>query len=385
MECHKCEINQKIQEVVQKFPKGDAPEELIAGLRNACLACSHGCSSCKTTYSVTTKDGKKERRDERTLDLRARYESAIAIASHETPETLAQLQEIVASADSLDCRFSEEQVIEAKKRLYDHEHIDDYRKRIVRMNKRCSSCKRSADDNPSNHGQIFVSLDSGEAYDGKESVDSRSDWMLSNMSPDYAAQLPNEKTARDEEFSTLFPRDLTPADIEEKLKHEFMNLLSLDEMDKMLCVMLMSKKKDKMAQYKVRFNSIVDFARMEWIPECMQFENGNGPFLRAALEDLVKHIRSQNMIPPSDPATANDSGRKMSELERLVVAAEDALYGERAKRKGITKQAAHARFMRIIKKMPTLMAVAHDTIGKGSGGSGKVIDTDTEQMEFGFF
>lgn len=396
MECQKCNTSRLIQEVLAKYPKGDAPEEVLAPLRKACLDCSHGCSSCKTVYTIKRGD-KKEKYEERTLDYRAKVEKTIAKyggRNAETTESLVRLRSIVEQADSPNSPYTDEDYAEAIRRLRAHEELADARSRLLRLDRRCANCTRSADDNPSNHGQIFVSLDSGEATGGKESVESRSDWMLSNMDDEYKAGLSNEKTARDEHDSSLFRKGMTNDEIEESLRNEFINFLDLDEVDKLLCVMLMSKKKDWLSKSFVRFYTIADFAKMEWVPECMQFQNGNGPYLFAALKDIVDYHRRVSAedaaADPSAPALTPEERQKRDEirantLNRLLASAEQALYGERATRKGITKQAAHARFLRIVKKMPILMAVAHGTIGKGGGGGAGRAERDTTQLDFGFF
>lgn len=52
----------------------------------------------------------------------------------------------------------------------------------------------------------------------------------------------------------------------------------------------------------------------------------------------------------------------------------------------ISKQAAHARFVRVVKRVPILAAIAHGQIGKGKGGGAKRSQSGSEerQIEFNF-
>ena len=178
----------------------------------------------------------------------------------------------------------------------------------------CLTCARvSNDDNPSNHGQTFVSLDSGncQANSGRAKtthtddnvVLSRADWIgmhcapevdnkMYGQTPDVSLMLKEEMDYSEgiiNETSTILP-----AEVEDRLRTEFSNFVSLDIIDKLLLSCVLSGM------------NIAEFAKMLWFPYSIV-----------------------------DPKT------------RMV--------------KSITKQAAHARWINICKKFPVFMAVASST------------------------
>lgn len=175
----------------------------------------------------------------------------------------------------------------------------------------CLTCSQvSNDDNPSNHGQSFVSLDSGNCQSGAgraktthtddNIVLSRADWIGMHrapeidassygVSPDIALIKKEEPDAfEDSENKTA---SLLPPEIEDRLRKEFSNFVALDIIDKLLLSCLLSGM------------NIAEFAKMLWFPYSIV-----------------------------DPKT------------RIV--------------KSITKQAAHARWINVCKKFPTFIAVA---------------------------
>lgn len=175
----------------------------------------------------------------------------------------------------------------------------------------CLTCSKvSNDDNPSNHGQTFVSLDSGncQANSGRAKsthtddnvVLSRADWIGLHrapelpdseygMSPDVNLMMKEEPEA----FAKKDSRNSTslPPEVEDRLRTEFANFQSLDIIDKLLLSCVLSGM------------NIAEFAKMLWFPYSIV-----------------------------DPKT------------RVV--------------KAITKQAAHARWINICKRFPVFMAVA---------------------------
>lgn len=175
----------------------------------------------------------------------------------------------------------------------------------------CLTCSQvSNDDNPSNHGQTFVSLDSGscQANSGRAKsthtddnvVLSRADWIGMHHAPEVADRFYGQTPAlnlmmKEEpeafENSSEKTSTLLPVDVEDKLRKEFSNFVSLDIIDKLLLSCVMSGM------------NIAEFAKMLWFPYSIV-----------------------------DPKT------------RMV--------------KSITKQAAHARWINICKRFPVFMAVA---------------------------
>lgn len=186
--------------------------------------------------------------------------------------------------------------------------IDELRNAFQVVCLTCSSV--SNDDNPSNHGQTFVSLDSGscQANSGRARsthtddniVLSRADWIGLHRAPDYDESTfgtapdtclmmkedAENGTGYSEETATTLPQS-----IEDKLRIEFSNFVSLDIIDKLLLSCIMSGM------------NIAEFAKMLWFPYSIV-----------------------------DPKT------------RMV--------------KSITKQAAHARWINICKRFPVFMSVA---------------------------
>lgn len=195
----------------------------------------------------------------------------------------------------------------------------------------CLVCSRdSNDDNPSNHGQTFYSLDSGScnANSGKARhsatddnvVLSRADWIGSHASVDYTpssygadprislmekeelalktlpshanSQAPTTTQAHDPHSSSTLPPD-----IEDTLRKEFSNFASLDIIDKMLLSCIISGM------------NIAEFAKMLWLPFSI-----------------------------------------VNPLDRTI--------------RPITKQAAHARWTNIIRRFPTFAAIASASIAR---------------------
>ena len=175
----------------------------------------------------------------------------------------------------------------------------------------CLTCaKVSNDDNPSNHGQTFVSLDSGSCqtnsglakstHTDDNVVMSRADWIGMHRAADVDDRMfgtdPGENIMIKEE-SDEFEKaangssSLLPPDVEDRLRKEFANFVELDIIDKLLLSCIMSGM------------NIAEFAKMLWFPYSIV-----------------------------DPKT------------RQV--------------KSITKQAAHARWINICKRFPVFMSVA---------------------------
>ena len=191
----------------------------------------------------------------------------------------------------------------------------------------CLTCSRvSNDDNPSNHGQTFVSLDSGncQADSGRAKstatddniVQSRADWIGLHKSPDVE----DSSYGRDPAFGIIESEEpdailkkqnstatLLPPEVEDRLRAEFSNFVELDIIDKMLLSCIMSGM------------NVAEFAKMLWFPY-----------------SLV------------DPVT------------RQV--------------KSVTKQAMHARWKNICRRFPVFMAVAINSMKDDDKGVQKLRD-----------
>lgn len=175
----------------------------------------------------------------------------------------------------------------------------------------CLTCSNvSDDDNPSNHGQTFVSLDSGncQANSGRAKsthtddnvVLSRADWIGMHRAPDVEEKgyglAPDVSLMMKEEPDSFENRELKtstmlPVEVEDRLRKEFSNFVSLEIIDKLLVSCLLSGM------------NIAEFAKMLWFPYSIV-----------------------------DPKT-----RKV---------------------KSITKQAAHARWINICKRFPVFLAIS---------------------------
>jgi hypothetical protein len=202
------------------------------------------------------------------------------------------------------------------------------------LSKACCYCSQhSSDDNPSNHGQTFVSLDDAENVGG-EYNDAKQDFIISNAKEGYSraslAGDPFENVAEKSELAYLKEHDKPeyrrrlaasrevsytnlPAAVEQVLKKELMDFASLEIQDMMLLCCCM------------KGITISEFATMRWFPRGMLFKN------------------SSTLKP-------------------------------------VTKQASHARFMNVIKKFPTFKTVARylrpDNVNKGGGYRGKKREED---------
>lgn len=175
----------------------------------------------------------------------------------------------------------------------------------------CLTCSKvSNDDNPSNHGQTFVSLDSGncQSNSGRAKsthtddnvVLSRADWIGSHRAPELEdksylqspdIQIMMKEEPESFEDSNSKTSTMLPPDVEDRLKAEFSNFVSMDIFDKLLLSCVLSGM------------NIAEFAKMLWFP--------------------------YSIVDPKS--------RKV---------------------KSITKQAAHARWINICKRFPVFMAVA---------------------------
>lgn len=192
------------------------------------------------------------------------------------------------------------------------EIIDELRQAFQAV---CLTCSKvSNDDNPSNHGQTFVSLDSGncQANTGRAKsshtddnvVLSRADWIGLHRAPELedssGGMSPALNLMMKEEPETFKRREdqtstSLPPEVEDRLRTEFANFQSLDIIDKLLLSCILSGM------------NIAEFAKMLWFPYSIV-----------------------------DPKT------------RVV--------------KSITKQAAHARWINICKRFPVFMAVAASSV-----------------------
>lgn len=192
----------------------------------------------------------------------------------------------------------------------------------------CYCSMHSNDDNPSNHGQSFVSLDDTENVGG-EYNDAKQDYIISNAKEGFSESSltdnPYEALAEKDDLEHLkrtnpneYERRIAkakevgytnlPASVEQVLKRELMSFASLEIQDMMLLCCCM------------KGITISEFATMRWFPRGMLFKN------------------SQTLKP-------------------------------------VTKQASHARFMNVIRKFPQFKSVARylrpDGVDKGGGFRGK--------------
>lgn len=165
----------------------------------------------------------------------------------------------------------------------------------------CLTCSRdSNDDNPSNHGQTFVSMDSGNcsSNSGRAATSatddnvvlSRADWIGSHAAADYSHTLygvdpsdalqrkenPKEAEAADNDQTSLLP-----SDVEDVLRKEFSNFAALDIIDKILLACVVSGM------------NIAEFAKMLWLPYSIVNPQDNTihPITKQAA-----HARWQNII-----------------------------------------------------------------------------------------
>lgn len=165
----------------------------------------------------------------------------------------------------------------------------------------CLTCSRdSNDDNPSNHGQTFVSMDSGNcrSNSGKAATSatddnvvlSRADWIGSHAAADYnpsqyggdpTAALQRKENPQAAEAAENAGVTLLPSEVEDMLRKEFSNFAALDIIDKMLLSCVVSGM------------NIAEFAKMLWLPYSIVNPQDNTihPITKQAA-----HARWQNII-----------------------------------------------------------------------------------------
>ena len=188
----------------------------------------------------------------------------------------------------------------------------------------CLTCSRiSNDDNPSNHGQVFVSLDSGncQANSGaaKNSatddnvVVSRADWIGLHRAQDYEqsgyGSDPAKEVIQKEEPGLVKDRHsvtVLPTEIEDRLRQEFAKFLSLDVIDKMLVCCIMSGM------------NLAEFAKMLWFPYSIVDPNTRKikPITKQAVHARWANITSKHPVFLSIAASSMGSRRRRDDFVR---------------------------------------------------------------------
>ena len=296
MQCEKCKVKAQLDELLARHPDGNAPEEERSRLIDACVVCSHGCVDAKGKPRCRLYPRKTALQKELAKLKKALSERALAVENLKrkgNPDLYGYALAVETGRYNADRTF-----LESRQKAYDA---------ILRE---CAECNRSSDDNPSNSGQSFVSIDEGTSGDPlSDTNDAIADWILEK-------RITNRSTDPD----SVRPVRITslPEQVEDTLRMQLSAFSQLDLADKFLVCVLMTNK----PRSNDRFYSIADFAK-KFAPYVF--------------------------------------GRPIS------------------------KQAAHARYVRVVKRMPILAAIAHGQIGKGKGGAKKQsIDPEEAQLEFNF-
>lgn len=289
MECNRCPVKPILHAFTQANLENSLgrmkTKQIIAAVNNLKVNIKGICESCHTLPSKTN-----ELVDDLKEAWNSRYEVLVRSIQKDT-------QDLMPAVEKLQDAF-----------------------RAV-----CLTCSRvSNDDNPSNHGQTFVSLDSGncQADSGRAKstatddniVQARADWIGLHKSPDVeessyggdpASILMQEEEPEILERKLMSTVTRLPPEIEDKLRAEFSNFVALDIIDKMLVSCIMSGM------------NVAEFAKMLWLPY-----------------SLV------------DPVT------------RQV--------------KSVTKQAMHARWKNVCKRFPIFMSIAANSMKDGENGIKKL-------------
>lgn len=175
----------------------------------------------------------------------------------------------------------------------------------------CAQC--TDDDNPSNQGQSFVSLDNDSSSADARSTShsahrsqapqtsSVADYLISQRRPDVHALDPHGCT-------TL------PPDIEETLKRQFANFASLSPMDLCLVAHLMAG------------GSFATFATMAWLPHLPYDPQTLQPIpvsrqaVHARFRNIVRKMPVLSVIAkqiPADPADTHTKARRFSNISAI--------------------------------------------------------------------
>lgn len=299
MQCEKCKIKAQLDELLAKHPDGNVPEDERARLINACVVCSHGCVDAK---------GKPRCR---LYPRKTALQKELARLKKSLAEKAATVENIKKKGKPDLYGFA--LAVETGRYNAEKTFLENRQKAYDAILRECAECSRSADDNPSNSGQCFVSIDEGTSGDPlSDTNDAVADWLLEKrISPRNPSS--GDPNARPQQRATSLPEQ-----VEDALRMQLSAFSQLDLADKFLVCVLMTNK----PRSNDRFHTIADFAK--------KF----APYV----------------------------------------------FG-----RSISKQAAHARYIRIVKRMPVLAAIAHGQIGRGKGGGKRhALDTEEAQMEFNF-
>ena len=339
MECHNCKTSRLIASIRERFGE-KIPTELRAPLHDACLACSHNCRTCKTMVpdgpeptpnaeSPKGRKGAKAPKKRPPVSAYARKRAierkilALSRLTHEAPANTPPPQP------------SEDDIFFGRVDALSRDRAPTLAPRIVSSDPAAvaalkaelaqiitSHCSRCDQSQDDNPSHRGITFVSKDAdSDADDPNTNLEDWLLAQKETDALEVYRSGCTA-------------LPADIENSFRVQLTEFAQLSVYDKLLVCVLMSHKPG----FTNRYYTLADFARLRWLrdPE-------------------VSRIFSQCGI-------------------NLTLTGD-----------GISKQAAHVRYGNIVRRIPSLAAIAHGQIGKGRGGGARTTreaDLEEDQTDF---
>ena len=305
MVCSRCKVKALKDRLLSQHPDGDLPPAESEPLIEACIVCSHGC-----------------------MDAKGKPRCAVYRRKCHVRKTIAALTEEIAElAPNAERRPDLYGFALSQK----NSALAEHQKALAAVLRECSFCDRSNDDNPQHNGVTFFSLDASPA----EAVDSSS----TNAS---SAQCPNSRSWL---YSRALPRQTPsarvsalPPDIEDKWRVELANFTGESLVTKFLVCLLLSRKPSG------AFYNLSDFANLRWLHT----------------RDAAGHLHDTEFT-----RFLYAAGYRLVPTDEFLAAHRD----DPDAHPHVSKQSVHFRFKTLVRKMPTIAAVSHGQIGRGSGGS----------------
>lgn len=237
----------------------------------------------------------------------------------------------------------------------------------------CLTCaQESNDNNPSNHGQTYYSLDSGhcQANSGKSrtthsddnEVLSRADWINSNASYDSAYYQDHQIRA----YSGQNPLDPAFAAMKFAMEHQTTTEVRRDDGGKVVTARFVTMPNGEKIRLTREVREIIDF----FCPD----ENGGkkNPYVdEYSLTDLPSEVEAIMLREMNNfaglPIQAKMliccllEGKNLSDFARLTWLPKGWINKEALKKSPISPQTAHALFFNICKKLPHFAVLARAT------------------------
>ena len=311
MVCSRCKVKALKDRLLSQHPDGDIPPAESEPLIEACIVCSHGC-----------------------MDAKGKPRCAVYRRKCQARKTIAALTEKIAElAPNAERRPDLYGFALSQKKSA----LAEQQKTLAAVLRECSFCDRSSDDNPQHNGVTFFSLDASPVEIPTDGTLSKSDGDFSSEScPQSASWL--YRHALPQNSSNQSRATSLPPDIEDKWRIELANFTGESLVTKFLVCLLLSRKPSG------AFYNLSDFANLRWLHT----------------RDAAGHLHDTEFT-----RFLYAAGYRLVPTDEFLAAHRD----DPDAHPHVSKQSVHFRFKTLVRKMPTIAAVSHGQIGRGSGGS----------------